>query len=232
MKTKDISPLGYVDVVGATKAILPMNDVFINFTFSNPNRREALKQAINLIIEAYQQSNPGTSLKTIEGSIKVRTQYQYFLSTDKEATKSMDLEITAENGSRKYVEFQSQIDAGMATRAVDYLLLSQINRKPADNIWLLADDVDALLNGKTFSRFVYRDEDTGKELPNGPGNLYVSLTGLAKLSTPAGELAAFLLGRTTDPKDESVKEIAETFKASFIEFSRDTDAARALSRQV
>jgi len=50
--------------------------------------------------------------------------------------------------------------------------------------------------------------------------LYVILQKLSQENNPAGELALFLLGKTTDPQNEVVKKIAETFNASFQDFKK------------
>jgi len=88
-----------------------------------------------------------------------------------------------------------------------------------------------MLFGKTFSRHILQDEATRNTHPNNSGILYVSLTRLAKESTSAGELAQFLLGKITTPKDEAVKKIANTFISSFRAFKEDKEVTKMLSLQ-
>ena len=55
MAAKNSVPLGYVDLPDGPKAIYPMNDIFLNYTFEDMEYWEALRLATNLIIEAYKR---------------------------------------------------------------------------------------------------------------------------------------------------------------------------------
>jgi len=217
-----------------------MHDILVNYTFKNSKHWESLKQAVNLIINAYKQYeldnyNFKTKLQPIEGEIRVQTQYEYFTSKDGKTTRKQDVEITEETGNIKYIEFQNRASASLHldTRSAEYfgLGIGHSKGKPADQIWLLAEDADSLLNGKAFSRYTLKDDSTGQTHPNNSGILYVSLTRLSKQDTPAGELALFLLGKLKEPKDETVKEIANTFKNSFDMFKEDKEVTQMLSLQ-
>jgi len=139
--------------------------------------------------------------------------------------------MTDENGALKYIELQNRAEASIDTRSAEYfgLGIGHSKGKPADQIWLLAEDVDSLLDAKMFSRHILNDEATGKAHPNNSGILYVSLTRLASEDTPAGELALFLLGRISDPTHDVVKNVADVFKASFNTFRDDKEVAHMLT---
>ena len=70
---------------------------------------------------------------------------------------------------------------------------------------------------------------SGESHPDDSGILYISLPKLAEENSIAGELAGFLLGKTTDPKSEEVKKIAERFKTGFSVFSEDKEVKMFLS---
>jgi len=101
--------------------------------------------------------------------------------------------------------------------------------KLANQIWLLAEDVDAVLCGKTFARYILKNEATGKRHPAISGIMYVSLGKLSEEESPAGELALFLLGKASELKDRAVKKIAKAFSASFKEFQADKEVTKMLS---
>ena len=102
MLTNDKTPLGYVELPGGSKAIYPMNDIFLTFTFEDAAHWEALRIAVNLIIDAYIRANSATMLKPIMGNIKVRTQFKHLLSTDGKTTRDQDIKITDEGAGVSY----------------------------------------------------------------------------------------------------------------------------------
>jgi len=226
-------PLGYVDLPNGAKAIYPMNDIFLNFTFENATHWEALRLTVNLIIEAYKQQNPNTIIKPIEGAMKVRTQFQHLLNTDSKTSKKQDVKITEDAGDATYVEFQNRAKPEMPIeiRSVEYfgLGISHSKGKLANQMWLLAGDVDSVLHGEIFTRYILKDEVTGNEHPNPSGIMYISLTKLSQEESPAGELALFLLGRVGEVKNEHVKKILDTFNSSFVEFKSDKEVAKMLT---
>jgi len=73
------------------------------------------------------------------------------------------------------------------------------------------------------------DEVTDSEHPVTSGIMYVSLTRLSQEQSPAGELAAFLLGKNMNPTDEAVKKITDAFNTRFETFKDDKEVAMAIS---
>jgi hypothetical protein len=237
--SKNNTPLGYVELPNGDMAIFPMNDVFLNYTFKDMEHWEALRLAVNLIIEAYKQLKPETRLNTINGSINVKTQFRQFLSSaNKNANakfRDQDIKMTEDKVSVTYVEFQNDAfpDPPIKIRSVEYFGLGIGHNKGniANQIWLLAEDVNDVLHGKTFTRYILKDEVTDKVHPESSGIMYVSLPKLAKENTPVGELASFLLGINTDPQNEVVKKIADIFNASFQDFKEDEDVVTVLTHE-
>ena len=235
MASKNSKPLGYVELKSGAMAIFPMNDVFLNFTFEFTAHWEALRLTVNLLIEAYKQQMPDTRLNTIEGNIEVRTQFRQFLTTEEEKPtfRDQDIKMMEKKVSTTYVEFQNRANTKppIKTRSVEYfgLGIGHSKGKIANQIWLLAQDVDEVLHGKTFARYVLKDEATGEAHPESSGIMYVSLTKLSQENTPVGELASFLLGINTDLQDEVVKKIAKAFNTSFQYFKEDKDVVTVLS---
>ena len=235
MHTKG-TPLGYVQLATGAMPIHPMHDLLLNYTFENAANWDGLKQAVNIVIHAYTKyihntHKLTTTLQPIQGNIMVRTQYQFLLKNDKKTTRNQDIEIKEDTPAIKYVEFQNRADADIDARATEYFGLSigHSKGKPVEQIWLLAEDVDKLLCGKTFSRHVLRDEATGEAHPGNSGILYVSLSRLANGDTPAGELAQFLLGKLHEPKDNAVKVVADMFNTSFTTFKEDKEVVGMLT---
>jgi len=235
---KNSTPLGYVQLANGSMPIHAMNDLLLNYTFENAAHWDGLKQTVNIVINAYRKYASDrhkleTRLQPIVGNIMVRTQYQFLLKNDKKTTRNQDIEITEETQAMKYVEFQNRAESGIDVRATEYFGLSIGHNKgrPVEQIWLLAEDVDTLLTGKTFSRHILKDEATGEVHPGNSGILYVSLPRLANEDTPAGELAQFLMGKLQDPKDETVNHIANMFNNSFETFKEDKEVVGMLTME-
>jgi len=232
MSSKNTTPLGYVELVNGSKAIYPMNDIFLNFTFENSAHWEALRLAINLLIEAYKQQKPDTKVKPIEGNIKVRTQFKHLLDV-KNISRDQDIKMTEDENEATYIEFQNRAktDIPIEIRSVEYfgLGIGHSKGKLANQMWLLAKDVDSVLHRKIFTRYILKDEITGNNHPTDSGIMYVSLSRLSQENIPAGELTSFLLGKTTKPKNEIVKNIANTFNSSFNAFKADKEVSKMLS---
>ena len=94
------TPLGYVELDNGQKAIYPMNDIFLNYTFEKTANWESLRLTVNLIIEAYRQLKPDTKLKPVTGKIQVRTQFKHMLSTDGKTTRDQDIKLTEKYPSK------------------------------------------------------------------------------------------------------------------------------------
>lgn len=240
MAIKNSTPLGYVKLPSGDMAIYPMNNVFLNYTFELDEHWEALRLAVNLIIEVYRQQKSDTKLVPINGNIKVRTQFQQFVPNPDKSKKKpdtvsrdQDIKITEDDKGSTYVEFQikSNTEIPITVRSVVYfgLGLGHSGGKTANQIWLLAEDVEVVLDGETITRYILTNEANGKAHPEDSGIMYVSLSKLSKENTPAGELASFLLGLTTSPQNDVVKKIADSFNASFKVFKEDKDVVNVLT---
>ena len=79
MEAKNRTPLGYIELVSGMKAVYPMNDIFLNYTFENEEHWEALRAIVNIAIEAYKRITPDTTARAVTRRIKVRTQYRHLL---------------------------------------------------------------------------------------------------------------------------------------------------------
>ena len=227
----DKIPLGYVELDNGTKAITAMNDLFLNHMFMNPKNWETLRDSVNIILEEYRQSNPDTSITLVVGKVVVETQYKYLLNIEN-ATRDQDIKMTAE-AELVFIEFQNRAKTTppVEIRAVEYfgLAIGHSKGKTANQIWLMAEDLESVLHDKAFARYILRDEVTGELHPGDSGILYVSLPKLAQNKSPAGELAAFLLGLITEPKDEKIKAIVNNFNTSFDAFKSDKEVLNMLS---
>jgi len=232
MANENATPLGYIDLAGGSKAIYPMNDIFLNYTFENPEHWESLRLTANIIIASFRSKNPGTSATPIEGAVKVRTQFRHLLGAGN-ATRDQDIKLEADAGASAYMEFQirATTDPPVEIRSVEYfgLAIGHSKGKIANQIWLLANDVDAVLFNEIFARYVLKDEVTGNAHPSTSGIMYVSLTKLSEEESPAGELASLLLGKNPNPRDKNVKKIAEALKSSFGSFKMDKDVVNVMT---
>ena len=224
-------PLGYIELDNGTKAITAMNDLFLNHMFMNPKNWETLRESVNIILEEYRRSNPDTTISLVVGKVVVETQYKHLLNIEN-TTRNQDIKLSAET-ELVFIEFQNRAKAipPVETRAVEYFGLSigHSKGKTANQIWLMAEDLEAVLHDKMFARYILKDEVTGKAHPGDSGILYVSLPRLAQNKSTAGELAAFLLGLIAEPEDEKVKAIANNFNMSFDSFKSDKEVVNMLS---
>jgi len=227
------TPLGHVQLKNGAKAIYPMNDIFAMYMFQHPEHWEDLKQIVNLVIMAYIGVKPNTKLQLVEGDVTVLTQFQHMLDTNGKTTRDQDLKLLEFIGSATYVELQNRAltVVPIEIRSVEYYALGigHSKGKLANQIWLLAEDVDSLLHGNIFARYILVDEVTSSEHPVTSGIMYVSLTKLSQQQGPAGELAAFLLGKNMNPTDKAVKKITDAFNTRFKTFKDDKEVAMALS---
>jgi len=159
---KQKKPLGYIDLEDNRKAIYATNDLFLNYTFKDEKNWEALRDIVNILVNAYKEMIPETAMKPIEGTIKVETQYMYYLNT-RNATKDQDLKLShIEESKLTYIEFQNRAITvpPIVNRAMEYFVLGirQGKGKTADQIWLLSEDVETLLHGGTFTNYVIRGD--------------------------------------------------------------------------
>ncbi|MDR0273515.1 MAG: hypothetical protein LBI27_09390 [Clostridiales bacterium] len=232
MTSNNKTPLGFIELSNGAKAIFPMNDFFLTYTFEKPEHWESLRLTVNLMIEAYKKFKPETRIKPITGKIKVETQFKHLMDV-KNTTRDQDMKITEDETKAHYIEFHNRARSRppVEIRSVEYfgLGIGHSKGKIANQIWLLAEDVDSVLHGKTFTRYILKDEVTEKIHPATSGIMYISLTKLSQENTPAGELALFLLGKISEPEDETVKEIVKTFNAGFNALKTDKEVVNNMS---
>ena len=104
MASKNIMPIGYVELTNGSKAIFPMNDVFLNYTFEDVAHWEALRLSVNIFIDAYKRLKPDTQVQLIKGKIKVRTQFRHLLDIDGKTTRDQDIKMTEDEIADNYIE--------------------------------------------------------------------------------------------------------------------------------
>ena len=229
---KSTYPLGYIELPDGAKPIFPMNNLFLNYMFQTAEHWEALRTLVNILIETYAQHKPDTTLTTIKGIKDVTTQFKHLLNTQN-VTRDQDIKITDANDDFMYIEFQNRAkpDVPIELRSVQYFALGigHGKGKLANQIWLLAENVEPLMHGKTFARYILKDEITGTEHPRSSGIFYISLPKLAEEDSPAGELARFLLGRITDAASDDVKQVTNSFNTSFGKFKAEKEVPSMLS---
>lgn len=174
-----------------------------------------------------------TVAKPICGNIEVQTQYQFLLDPQGK-TRNQDFKVVWEDLT--YIEFQNRADSKppIDVRAQEYfgLGVGHSDGKVTNQIWLLAEDVDSVLVGEMYTNYIQVDEVTKTKYPKPSGMMFVSLTKVAELNSPVGELASFLLGRTTDLetiKDSEVRRIANSFKSDFSSFREDKEVKKAMT---
>ena len=225
-------PLGYLDLESGPKPIYPMNDIFLNYTFDKAENWETLRMAVNIILSAFIESNPKTTMKTIGPILEVITQYQYFLNA-KSSTRNQDFKVHEVAGDMVFIEFQNSGFPSLPVRirSVEYfgLGIGHNRGKLANQIWFLAEDISELLQGNAFARYVLKDEYTNANHPHSSGILYVSLRQLAKKAGDAGQLAQFFLGRTVESPSEVVAEIMTVVNSSFTAFKQDKEVESAMT---
>ena len=233
MFLKNAIPLGFVELANGSKAIYPMNDLFLTYTFEDASNWESLRLAVNLVIDSYRGTKPDTSVKPIEGRISVRTQFRHLLSIDWKTTRDQDIKIIEDDEETSYVEFQNKATTNppIEIRSVEYfgLGIGHGKGKTVNQLWLLAEDVEPVLHGGMFERYVLKSEVTGHTHPNTSGIMYVSLVKLSRAVGPVGELASFFLGQMYNPENGDVKKIAEAMKTSFEAFKADKEVIRVLT---
>jgi hypothetical protein len=225
-------PLGYIMLPGGPYPVFPMNDLFSNYMYEDESRWEALRTIINEMIAYYNTLVPHTHLKPILGKIKVRTQYKQLVKKESTPT-SQDIEITDEEGNVWYIEFQiaAYPSDSISTRSTRYfgVGISRDKKSPAEQIWLLAEDIPSLTHGQAVMRYVLKNEIGEQVHPNQVGILYVSLSKLSEQDTPAGEMAATLLGKIQTPTGEPAKQVAESLKSTFNQFKYDKEAVEMMT---
>jgi len=236
--------LGCVKLGFEYKPIILLNDVFLNYTFSEKDYWETLREMVNIFYDAYNgyykhhkyrkhQQHEHIEIKPIEGKIRVITQFPYYKDADSTTPKRQDAKIISESKC-DYIEFQNDMypTPKIKDRSIDYFgfSVSRGEKETINNMWLLNGTVSELLDGNTFSNYILMNEINYQPHPNRANILYVNLEQLAKDSSRAGELAGVLIGEVKDPKYREVDRIFQSFKDSFEEFKNDTEVCDILSR--
>ena len=235
MDTSKATPLGYIQLITGLKPIAVMNDIFLNWHFEKPERWEDLRLLVNIFVNDYIARHTNTVAKPISGAIEVHTQYKFFIDA-KNKTRNQDFKIIGTELT--FVEFQNKANTSppINVRATEYfgLGIGHSGGKISNQIWLLAEDVESVLHGKLSTNYVLVDEVTKTTYPKPSGIMFVSLSKLAEEDSPAGELAAFLIGKTTDVKaikDFNVRNLVEKVKIGFNDFKEDKEAISAMTIQ-
>jgi len=200
--------------------------------FKNTSTWEALRQIINIFlneyIEVHKDKEPLPIL--IKGDIKVTTQYEYFLNTNK-TTRIQDIRL--DHTDITFIEFHNWANSvpPVILRAIEYFSLGIAHSKGkiANQIWLLAEDIEELLHEETFTNYMLKDIVTGNIYPNNSTIMFISLRKLSKKSNVAGELARFLLGEEVNPSYEEVKNIANSFINLFNDFKEDKEVQAVMT---
>jgi len=231
MQKYERTPLGYIELDSGTIPVYIMNDLFLTHFFENKENWEILRDIANILIDAYIEVVPHTTAKLITGAIAVETQYKYLVGA-KNKTKAQDIKIS-EVVDLTFVEFQNSANTTppIEVRATTYFGLAIGHSKggAANQIWLLAEDVDTVLDGRLFARYVLKDELTGKPHPGSSGIMYISLSKLSQEKSLAGELAAYLLGKITKPENAELAGIVRSFDKGFDVFREDKEVVKSMS---
>ena len=225
--------LGYIELETGSKAISPMNDVFLSYTFQKKANWETLRKMTNIFYKAYIEICVDTKITLVKGNITVKTQFPHFQNLNASTPKEQDVRIESKEKIH-FIEFQNDMHPRIpiAIRSIEYFGYSLTRGKdnPATTIWLLNGTVGKLLDNKIFSNYVLMDEQDHRQHPNPSGILYVDLKKLANTNTQAGELAGVLTGTLEKPKDNDVNLIFENFKDSFNAFKDNMEVRHIMTR--
>ena len=132
-----------------------------------------------------------------------------------------------------YIEMQNRASTTkpIEIRAVEYSVLgiSQNLGYISNQIWLLAEEVDKLFHDKTFANYLLKEESSGIAYPNTSCILFVNLMKLSNEKTDAGELASFLLGKTSGVNTGKAKQISDALIKSCDEFSKNKGVKKRMT---
>ena len=169
----------------------------------------------------------------IRDKIIVTTQFKNNMK-NRHKPKEQDFEIKEVHLKKfTYIEMQNRasIAKPIEIRAIEYSVLgiSQNIGHISNQVWLLAEDLDKLLHGRTFANYLLKEESSQIAYPNTSCILFVNLKKLSNEQTVAGELASFLLGKTRGISSGRAKRISDVLKKSCREFGRDKGVKRSMS---
>jgi len=237
-----IKPLGYIELPsGKNRAVIPMNDIFLNYMFDKEEYWGISKDIVNILSDEYSEttSNKTHKMPYIEGEVIVETQFQYLLesATGKNTLtpRNQDIKVLQKgdnDGNQVFIEFQNHPSAKpfIGDRGLQYFGLG-IGHNPeykTDQVWLLAKvnnkvDEDLLL-GKVFSNYSLKNEENITH-PNTSSITYINLDKLSEQNSKAGELASVLLGKELEISNPEVKKIASSFNNAFGSFKMEKEVS-------
>ena len=227
------SPLGYVNVSGGKLAIYPTNHVFLAYTFDKKEYWEALRLIVNILIAKYKCKHPTSRLQPLTGKIVVETEFSHLMTDDARHTREQDIRIIGEDSDLTFVEFHNFRKSSpiVEVRSVGYYGhgLVTCKGKTANQIWILAENVEELQRGESIRRYVLMDEVEHLAHPVDSGIMYVCLKSLSKERCPAGELASFLLGGGKKLKNSAVEKIAKMLGKSYEQFQKEKEDVMILT---
>jgi hypothetical protein len=244
-------PLGYITLNSEnahnTKVpIHPMNDIFSNYAYDKPENWGALKDMVNIFLEAYLDRNKGVdkgSVAYIDGDVIVETQLEHYSNIEalNNPKKRQDFKIGhgEEAKNTTFVELQNrnQSKPSLLVRSLQYLGLSLSNLKnnekdigSTSQLWLLGQNERRLCGGEPIKRYALADNVHKGSFPVPVNIIYVSLPLCAKeLTGAAKELAGFLLGYDMPLHDKRVIGIANTLKQELDNFREEKGLLPMLS---
>ena len=225
--------LGYIELESGKKPVKPMNDTFLNFTYSKQENWETLRLKANIFYEDYISNAANTRIKPIVGDIKVDTQYEYLLDEEK-TTKRQDFKMTTikNNDDKEYNYIEFNNTAPEALRGVEYYGLGSGHSggKPSHQLWLVGEGTNKIFErGEGYAEYLIKNKVTNKELDIKSTMLFVNLKALSKNQTKAGELASVLIGKSKEPKYKEVEEIFKTLTNNFEKFKADKGAKNRMT---
>ena len=181
-----------------------MYDMFTNYHFSKKENWEDLRAIANIFIINYAEACPGTVLKPIVGEIAVETQYEAFKTVEvdgrrEERLKRQDFKIRSGNVTFMELANRAYPEAPIEEQAVEYygLGIGSDGKQISNQMWLMAEDLPKLMLGSKYVNYILKDEAANTPYPKTSGIMFVSLQRLSAESGAAGELASFLLGKTS-----------------------------------
>jgi hypothetical protein len=229
-------PLGYISLLNKTqKPVYPMDDFFINYTFHKEYNWTRLVVLLNIFLDEYAEIyKRRDGFHRLDNNIMVETQYEHYM---KEGTKQpvQDINIKEINtGNETYIEFQNKriSKPPISIRASNYSGLSVNNMKDGtknSQIWLLAENDDTVLRGKTITNFRMVEDNYGDYYPRAVNIMFISLPRLAEKSNRCGFASRLLLGEELDALQGELKEIADMFKNEYENFKRNKEVVRQMT---
>jgi hypothetical protein len=230
--------IGELNLNGRLRQVKPMHDFYINWLFENYDGKEIIKNIVNIFIEEHKRHCKWTPASNITGSVKITTQYAYYLNPKTNKYQDIKLEHI-DSGAETYIEFQNKanLSVPVSTRAIQYWGLSvghnqgkdrKLNIGMANQIWLLAESVPDILHGGTTELYYLKGERTYKPYPNRSWMMFLDLSKMADYETDTGEeardLAEFFLGRRKHSEFKRVQEIILYFINNFNSLKKDKEA--------